>query len=161
MHEGTVHLLVLVIAANSAPVLAARLLGAVGAQPIDGNGRFFDGEPILGSSKTWRGLISAILLTAAVAPLLGYSLQTGALVACLAMLGDCLSSFTKRRLKLRSSAQAPLLDQLPEALLPGIVMKATFKLDWMNVVLVALAFLVIEVVFSKIFFRLGVRKRPY
>jgi CDP-2,3-bis-(O-geranylgeranyl)-sn-glycerol synthase len=37
------------------------------------------------------------------------------------MAGDALSSFVKRRLGRRSGAEAPLVDQLPEALLPLLV----------------------------------------
>jgi len=79
----------------------------------------------------------------------------------LAMLGDMLSSFAKRRMALASSARAPALDQLPESAIPAIALKSVFGLDWLDVGLVVMAFVVLDVVFSVISYRLGIRKRPY
>jgi len=56
--------LILVSTANTAPVALARLLGARFARPIDGGLVLRDGHPLLGRSKTWRGLAAAILLAA-------------------------------------------------------------------------------------------------
>lgn len=161
MSEGVAELLILVVAANSTPVLLARILGPRWAFPVDAGRRFIDGRRLLGDSKTWRGIAGAVAVTALLAPLLGYDALTGAIAGALAMLGDALSSFSKRRLGLQSSAQAPLLDQVPESLLPAIVLRAEFALSWLDVALVSIIFLVIEVVFSKVFYYLGVRKRPY
>ncbi|GAB3102322.1 hypothetical protein GCM10027217_23490 [Pseudomaricurvus hydrocarbonicus] len=116
---------------------------------------------MFGKSKTWRGVIGAILCCTLVAPLLGYSATLGASAGALAMLGDLFSSFTKRRLGLASSAQAPLLDQIPEALLPALVLKGALGLDGLDVLMVPVLFLVLEVIFSIIFYKLGIRKTPY
>jgi CDP-2,3-bis-(O-geranylgeranyl)-sn-glycerol synthase len=51
-----------------------------------------DGHPLLGRSKTWRGLAAAILLAACAAVLMNLPWQLGALAAASAMAGDCLSS---------------------------------------------------------------------
>ena len=91
--------LILISAANGAPVLFARLLGARFAHPIDGGIVLRDGHPLLGRSKTWRGLAAAILLAACAAVLIRLPWQLGALAAASAMAGDCLSSFVKRREK--------------------------------------------------------------
>ena len=48
--------------ANGAPILAARIFGDWFAQPIDAGGVASDGNPWLGSSKTWRGIVAAYLL---------------------------------------------------------------------------------------------------
>src|SRR6478752_380374 len=56
--------LILISAANGAPVLFARLLRARFAHPIDGGIVLRDGHPLLGRSKTWRGLAAAVLLAA-------------------------------------------------------------------------------------------------
>ena len=161
MSLTVIYLLILVIAANSAPILLARLLGDKFNLPIDFGWRFIDGRPLLGSSKTWRGFAAAVLSCSAIAPVMDFSATLGASVGALAMLGDMLSSFTKRRLGLESSAKAPLIDQLPESLLPAIVLKSVLGISWLDIVWLALAFLVLEVVFSVILFRLGIRKRPY
>ena len=80
--------LILISAANGAPVLLARLLGARFAHPIDGGIVLRDGHPLLGRSKTWRGLAAAILLAACVAVLIGLPWRLGALAAASAMAGD-------------------------------------------------------------------------
>ena len=56
-----------------------------------------------------------LLATTIVAPLLGLPWVIGFVVSGAAMLGDVLSSFIKRRLKLSASSQAVGIDQLPES----------------------------------------------
>src|SRR5262249_58539326 len=63
-------------------------------------------------------LVLAVLLTSAVAPLVGLPAAIGAIVGGSAMAGDLLSSFVKRRLALVPSSKATGLDQVPESLLP-------------------------------------------
>lgn len=161
MFAAWLDLLLLVLAANSAPVILTRCLGNSFACPIDGNTLFLDQRPVLGPSKTWRGLLGAITICSLLAPLLGYSLIIGALVGMTSMLGDLCSSFIKRRLKLPSSTRALLIDQLPEALLPAILLHHHFKLTAVDFIYLAITFFILELVLSKIFFHLGVRKHPY
>lgn len=56
------------------------------------------------------------------------NLLCGILVGAYAMLGDLLSSFLKRRIRLPSSSRAPVLNQLPEALLPTVILAPYFGL---------------------------------
>ena len=95
--------LILITAANGAPVLFARLLGARFARPIDGGVVLRDGHPLLGRSKTWRGLTAAIVLAACAAVIIGLLWQAGVLTGASAMAGDCFSSFVKRKLALEAS----------------------------------------------------------
>ena len=57
-----------------------------------------------------------MLACALVASLIGYSVGLGMAFAALALSGDALSSFIKRRMRLRPGAEIPALDQIPEAL---------------------------------------------
>src|SRR5579883_646632 len=119
MHPWTLlQLIVLLALANGTPVIAKWLLGDHLALPLDGGARFLDGRPLLGHSKTIRGVVLAIVVTSLGAALIGLSAAVGALVGVLAMAGDLLSSFVKRRLGLIASSRATGLDQIPEALLP-------------------------------------------
>jgi CDP-2,3-bis-(O-geranylgeranyl)-sn-glycerol synthase len=154
-------LLLLLTAANTGPILAKRLLGQRWSAPLDGGLRFIDGAPLLGPSKTWRGLLCAIALTAAVAPLLGFSVAEGALAGLLSMAGDALASFTKRRLGVPPSGQSFGLDQVPEALLPLLGLQASTELPWELVAGVTIAFLLLETPAAWITHRLGLRDRPY
>jgi CDP-2,3-bis-(O-geranylgeranyl)-sn-glycerol synthase len=122
-----IKLVLLLVIANGAPVLASLLLGKRFNQPLDRNLQFIDERPFLGPAKTVRGIVSTILLTTLMAPLFGLSPAQGTLFALLAMSGDLVSSFIKRRLGFTSSRSAPLLDQLPETLLPLWIMHPVLK----------------------------------
>jgi hypothetical protein len=111
-------LVLLLTITNGVPLIAGVLMGRRFNQPLDRNTKFIDGQPLLGPAKTMRGIVSALIATTLLAPLFDLSLREGALFATLAMTGDLVSSFTKRRLGIASSRSAPLLDQLPESLLP-------------------------------------------
>lgn len=154
-------LLVLLIIANGVPILARDLLGEKWGFPLDGGLLFVDGQPLLGRSKTVRGIVCTLVLTGAAAPLLGLAVVQGCLLAALSMLGDLLSSFIKRRLKLRPSSMALGLDQLPESLLPLLVLKVPLGLTWLGILRTVVLFFVFEVVLSRLLFWLKVRKKPY
>lgn len=154
-------LLALIIVANGIPVVAYDLFKGFLAVPADLNRTFVDGRPLLGPSKTWRGLVLSLLGTSLCAPLLGLPVFTGALVAVGAMAGDLLSSFTKRRLEMESGSQAIGLDQVPEALLPLLLVRARHGLGAMEILGMVLAFMVFELVVSRFLFKVHLRKHPY
>jgi len=154
-------LLLLIIIANGTPILISWLLNNRFKLAVDFGKNLSDGNPLFGSSKTWRGIIAALLATAIAAWLSGYSPVTGLLIASYAVAGDLTSSFTKRRLSMQPSSMAPLLDQVPESLFPVLMMQHTFKLDWLDVILLVLIFVIIELVLSHILYKWGLRKRPY
>jgi len=154
-------LLILLVVANGAPVIAQRILGHLWRSPVDGGRRWTDGRRIFGSSKSWRGLICAVTAAAIVAVLLGYVWWFGAVFGALAMTGDLLSSFCKRRLGLSASDRARGLDQVPESLLPGLFAWQTAGLSPFGVVLLVVLFTLICWWSSPILYRLRIRRRPY
>jgi hypothetical protein len=154
-------LMILLAVANGTPVVAAKILGRRFAYPLDGGAAFFDGRPLLGASKTIRGVLLAILATALAGPLLGLGWRIGCLVGSLAMAGDLFSSFLKRRLGRPPSGQAVGLDQVPESLLPLLACVPALSLTAADVAVGVVAFFIAEVLLSRLFFRLGLRDRPY
>ena len=56
-----IELLVLLVAVNGAPILAARLLGGRWDAPVDGGCRCPDGHRVFGAAKTWRGRLAGLL----------------------------------------------------------------------------------------------------
>jgi len=156
-----IDVLLLLLAANGAPVLVARVLGERWAWPVDGGARFTDGRPLFGPSKTWRGLLSGVLLTAIVSQLLGFGLLLGMLFGAASLAGDLSSSFIKRRLGVVSSDRALLLDQIPEALLPLLVCRQLLGLDLWSMAWLVLLFVVGALLLSRIMYRFGIRRRPY
>ena len=151
----------LIGAANAAPVVLKRLLSDRYSTPVDGGLVLRDGRRLLGPSKTWRGVAFAIFVPACLSLLMGLPWRAGALVGATAMAGDCMASFLKRRLGLAVSSMALGLDQIPESLLPAISMRAYGQLTAIDILMVVLIFFVGELALSRVFFRLGLRERPY
>lgn len=156
-----IHLLLLIMVANGAPILMQFLLREFLDAPIDFGYLLANGQRLLGCSKTWRGFISALVLTSVAASLLGYSIVMGFYIGLLAMLGDLLSSFIKRRMRLASGEMALFLDQVPESLLPALVLKQQFGLSLIAVLVLSGSFLVLELMLSRVLFKLGIRDRPH
>ena len=147
--------------ANGTPVVAKRILRGRFAFPLDAGARFFDGQPLLGPSKTIRGVVTSVVTTAVVARLLGLSFAAGGLVAALAMIGDLFSSFVKRRLKFASSSQAIGLDQVPESLLPLLVCQQMLSLTFVDVAVATGIFFLGELILSRLLYDLHLRDEPY
>ena len=157
----SVRLLLLLGVANASPVVATRLLDPRWRTPLDGGMRFFDGRPLLGPSKTVRGAIAAIAATTLAAPVLGIPLGLGALIGAAAMTGDALSSFTKRRLGIAPSGRAMGLDQIPESILPLLLVQGPLGLSSFQILGITVIFFALEIPLARLFYRLGVRKTPY
>jgi CDP-2,3-bis-(O-geranylgeranyl)-sn-glycerol synthase len=154
-------LLILLSLANGSPVIAKRILSENYAAPIDGNTRFVDRRPLLGPSKTIRGVVVSLLVTTLGAMLLGFQFWLGLLVASAAMAGDLLSSFLKRRLCLAPSSKATGLDQIPESLFPLLACRSVLSLTWIDIAVGCAIFFAGEVLLSRLFFWLRLRDRPY
>ncbi len=161
MFSSFTDLLLLILVANGTPVLARNLLGRKFNLPLDLRMVMSDGFRLLGDSKTWRGLMSSLLITAIAAKVMGYSFLTGFLIALFSLTGDLISSFIKRRLGKASSSRFLILDQVPEALLPAAVMAPYFQLQWYEVIMLTLLFLVLELLMSRLMYRIGLRRKPY
>ena len=155
-------LLLLLVIANGAPIIARNLLGDHFNTPVDlGTVIKKDHRPLFGPTKTVRGIFAALLITPIVANLIGIGWFVGLFVAMYAMLGDLLSSFIKRRLNIEPSGKALGLDQIPESLLPLLVVMGHVEITFIEVILLVAVFMVVELNLSKILFHLHIRKRPY
>jgi CDP-diglyceride synthetase len=154
-------LMVLLTLANGTPVVVKKIFGRHLGQPLDGGIIFLDGRRLLGTSKTVRGILISIGVTAASAPLVGLDMKVGAIGASAAMAGDLFSSFLKRRLNLPPSSQAIGLDQVPESLLPFLAWRAALPLSITDIALGVGIFFVGELILSRILFKVGLRDEPY
>jgi CDP-2,3-bis-(O-geranylgeranyl)-sn-glycerol synthase len=145
---GELRALLLLLAANGGPWLAARMLGNRWGAPVDMGLTLADGRRLLGSHKTWRGLLAGVLCTAAAASLTGLTWVIGVGFAALSLLGDLLSSACKRRLGRAPGVGVPLVDQVPESLLPVALLALPLGLDMMGVVIVVLVFALLNMISS-------------
>ncbi|AEJ00821.1 protein of unknown function DUF46 [Nitrosomonas sp. Is79A3] len=149
------------IGINGAPILLTKLLGQRFSCPIDCNRVFSDGRPILGPSKTFRGLISALLVSVLIGSIFAIPLHTSLLFGALSMMGDMTTSFIKRRLSLVSSSMALGLDQIPESLFPLLGCNDLLGISVEQIVVVVVAFFLIDLILSQLLFWLRIRKTPY
>ncbi len=154
-------ILALLTLANGTPVIAKKIFARRFAYPLDGGIAFLDGRPFFGRSKTIRGILAAILVTTAGAPLLGLAPETGALAAVTAMAGDLCSSFVKRRLALPPSSRALGLDQIPESLFPLLACRDALSLSALDIALALVLFFIGEILFSRLLYRIRLRDEPY
>ena len=154
-------LLFWLIGVNGAPVLLTKFAGKRFDYPIDYNRLFFDGRPILGASKTFRGLVSALLISVLIGSVFAVPLLTSLLFGMLSMAGDMTSSFIKRRLGLAPSSMALGLDQIPESLFPLVGCKVLLGISNGQIFSIVLAFFLMELILSRILFLFKIRKVPY
>lgn len=162
MHVRTIcELLGLLALANATPILVKKVAGSRWAWPLDGGLRFFDGRPLLGKSKTVRGVVASLVVTAVGAVAVGWGWEMGVVVSAWSMGGDLFSSFCKRRLGLAAGSQSTGLDQIPEALFPALAVWRMFAFSALDIAVVVVVFLVGEMVLSVLFFKWHLRERPY
>lgn len=154
----TIEVLLLVVLANGLPVLARLALHARLDAPLDGGRLLGDGRPWLGPSKTWRGLLASVLVTPLAAVVLGLPWGIGLVIALGAMLGDLAVSFAKRRLDISPSSPVFALDEIPESLLPALLVKAPLGLTSTDVVWIVAGFLVVDQVLSPLAIRWRARR---
>lgn len=152
---------ILLLAANGAPIIANKIFKQQWKAPIDGGLMCADQRRLLGDTKTWRGLFAALALAAVAAISLGQDVLIGLQFAALTMSGDILASFLKRRCGKVSSSRARGLDTVPESLLPTLLLKDQLHLEFSEIALIVLVFFLIEEFVSPILYQLHIRKRPY
>ena len=96
--------------ANAAPVIFG------GGHPIDFGKVFWDGKPLFGKNKTFRGFIVGLAIGTFVGfvqnALFEYNVLLGFMVSLGALVGDLSESFVKRRLDLPPGFSLPIADQL-------------------------------------------------
>ena len=143
-------LVLLLVISNATPVIVSLLAGRHWNQPLDGNRLFRDRRPLLGPSKTVRGVLGSVLVTALLAPLFSLTALEGAGFALLAMTGDLCSSFIKRRIGIASSRSAPFLDQLPETVLPLWAMQPALGADTYEMITAVALFIVLDLLLSRL-----------
>lgn len=96
--------------ANAVPVLFG------GGLPLDFGKNFYDGQPIFGKNKTFRGFFSGLTVGTAVgiaeSIFLGFPFHFGFLLSLGALCGDLVGAFLKRRMKIPPGGIFPIIDQV-------------------------------------------------
>jgi CDP-2,3-bis-(O-geranylgeranyl)-sn-glycerol synthase len=154
-------LFVLIGTVNGVPILLRLLLGERLSNRVDGGCLWPDGRALFGPRKTLVGLAGAVLAGTLLGWAFGLGWQVGLVMGGVAMLGDLVSSFTKRRLRLPPSGQATGLDQIPESLFPLLAVRNLLDLGWSEIALVVLAFVLLDSLISPLLYRMRIRNRPF
>jgi CDP-2,3-bis-(O-geranylgeranyl)-sn-glycerol synthase len=145
----------LLVAANAAPVIVAKLARQQEAAPLDFGYILRDGERLFGAHKTWRGLLFGTAACALVGGLMGVPAWIGIGFGAVSLLADALSSAVKRRLHLRPGSEALGLDQFGEAFMPLFVFARALEIRLSEVLFVTLAFFVLDAMMAPL------RSRPW
>ncbi len=109
-----------IIWVNVLPPLASLIFGDRCNRRVDDDRLWFDHRPIVGRHKTIRGIVASVLGGTVIFPLLGVTWWVAGIASLLAMAGDLLSSFIKRRFDLPSGKNIVILDQIFESLFPAL-----------------------------------------
>ncbi|HLE75573.1 MAG TPA: CDP-2,3-bis-(O-geranylgeranyl)-sn-glycerol synthase [Candidatus Bathyarchaeia archaeon] len=104
--------------ANAAPVIVG------GGRPLDLGKNFFDGKPIFGKNKTFRGfffgLAIGVMVGLAESLVFNYPVPFSILFSVLsplgALMGDLAGAFLKRRLGIAPGGLLPIIDQIDFAI---------------------------------------------
>lgn len=136
--------LLLLIVANAAPVLLAKLSGERRSAPLDFGYRL-RGERLFGSHKTWRGWAAGTLACTIAAVFLELPIVLGAGFGAVSLFGDALSSALKRRLWFKPGAEIVGLDQCGEVLLPLVSFARPLSLRPADMVVVTFLFVALDV----------------
>ena len=153
--------LTLIVVANAAPIAARRVFRDYFSYPLDCGVRLPDGGPLLGRTKTIRGILSSLIVTTTCAPIVGLGWEVGLTIGLTAMAGDLLSSFLKRRLRFPESSMALGFDQIPESLFPLLACQRLLQLTFLDVIVGVVAFFISELALSRLSHILGIRRHPY
>jgi len=147
--------------ANAIPVIAG------GGLPMDFGKTFFDGKPIFGSHKTFRGFLSGLVVGTAVGLLeslvFNYPLFFGTVLSLGALLGDLAGAFVKRRLGVAPGNLMPVFDQV-DFVVGALVFSLPFFLQFLSLPLV-IAVLVItpplHLLTNFVAYKMGLKNNPW
>lgn len=130
---------------NFLPPLASLIWKESFNRPLDGGWLWIDGRFLFGAHKTIRGILASVFGGMVFSPLLGQTWYIVGTAALLAMVGDLLSSFIKRRLSYVSGKPVAVLDQIFEGLFPTLFLAGHLPLLWWQVIAVMLLFVPITI----------------
>jgi CDP-2,3-bis-(O-geranylgeranyl)-sn-glycerol synthase len=146
--------------ANAIPVIAG------GGRPIDSGKSFFDGKPIFGKNKTFRGFFSGLIVGTAVGfaetIYLGYPVFFGLFLSLGALFGDLCGAFLKRRLGLAPGELLPIVDQI-DFIVGAILFSLLLQIDqsWALIITVLILTPPIHLVTNFAAYKFGLKSNPW
>jgi len=147
--------------ANALPVVAG------GGLPVDFGRKFFDGKPIFGKNKTYRGFFFG-LAVGTVAGLVEtvifhYPVLFGLLLSLGALLGDLAGAFLKRRLNIAPGGLLPVVDQV-DFIVGAIFFSLPIFIDALSFELIVIVLIItppIHLLTNLVAYKLGLKSNPW
>jgi len=146
--------------ANALPVIGG------GGLPIDFGKNFFDGKPIFGRNKTFRGFFFGLAVGTTVglveSVLFRYPIFFGLLLSLGALFGDLTGAFVKRRLGLAPGDLLPVIDQV-DFIVGAILFSVPLQIigDWEHVAAVLIITPPIHLLTNFVAYKLGLKDNPW
>lgn len=147
--------------ANAIPVIAG------GGVPIDFGRNFFDGRPIFGKNKTFRGFFVGLAVgtTAGLAEsaVFNYPIMFGLLLSLGALIGDLTGALLKRRLGIPPGGSLPIIDQI-DFILGAILFSLPLSLyafSWELAITVLIITPPIHLLTNFAAYKLGLKDNPW
>jgi CDP-2,3-bis-(O-geranylgeranyl)-sn-glycerol synthase len=148
--------------ANAIPVITG------GGYPIDLGKKFFDGKPIFGRNKTFKGFFFGLAVGTAVGLVESvffpeYSILSGFLLSLGALFGDLTGAFVKRRLGLAPGDLLPVIDQV-DFIIGAILFSFFFSfsiLSWELIIAVLIITPPIHLLTNFAAYKLGLKDNPW
>jgi CDP-2,3-bis-(O-geranylgeranyl)-sn-glycerol synthase len=147
--------------ANAVPVIAG------GGQPIDFGKKFFDGRPIFGKNKTFRGFFFGLAVGTAVglieSLLFHYTPLFGSLLSLGALIGDLTGAFVKRRFGIAPGNLLPVIDQV-DFIVGAVLFSLPISLSSLSWELVLAVFAItppLHLLTNFLAYKLGLKDNPW
>lgn len=158
--------------ANMMPVVAKCILPGL-SYPLDFRMKL-KGKRILGSHKTWRGLISGVIAAIIIAliqykinfaqwNLIGYSnwLLIGFLMGFGALLGDAAASFVKRRIGIKLGKPFYVIDQTNHVIGATLLISPIYFVGWIELTALLIITGALHVIINLIAYKLKLRETKW
>jgi CDP-2,3-bis-(O-geranylgeranyl)-sn-glycerol synthase len=147
--------------ANAIPVIAG------GGPPLDLGKNFFDGKPIFGKNKTFRGFFSGLAVGTTVgfveSAFSNYPITFGLLLSLGALFGDLTGAFVKRRFGLSPGDLLPVVDQV-DFIIGAILFSLPLclqTLSWELIITVLIITPPIHLLTNFTAYKLGLKSNPW
>jgi CDP-2,3-bis-(O-geranylgeranyl)-sn-glycerol synthase len=146
---------------NAVPVLAG------GGYPMDFGKKFFDGRPIFGKNKTFRGFFCGLVVGTAVGLLetlvFSYPPFFGLLLSLGALFGDLAGAFAKRRVGLAPGELLPVVDQV-DFIVGALLLSLPVSLPFLSLELVVCVLIItppLHLLTNFGAYKLGLKSNPW
>lgn len=146
--------------ANAVPVLVG------GGLPLDFGKNFYDGKPIFGKNKTFRGFFFGLAIGTLVGVIEAfffteYPISFGFLLSLGGLLGDLAGAFLKRRIGLAPGELLPVVDQI-DFIIGALVFSFPFNLLSLELALTVLLITPpLHIITNFTAYKMGLKSNPW